>query len=599
MVVEGKMKTDAPNRAMSPENPHSKILESARFLAKEHKYAEALDLFRQLVTSTERPLSNWDFCKYAHCLRKLGSVDEAIGICQRVLESFPHFRPIKTEYHWCMYYKHIKSMLSPEMDSDIPEITKNAIKSIMAEFTPKDRHSPRSATQILMAHRFLRMQKHEEALQWLKSVSPTNLSTNDRFVNEDNEEVVFYSQRELYYHILCGSFLSLGRLEEATRYSLHGISVLKGDIKLARIVMDAARQKYHLNGQSLFEKVLTDLGFVNVQMRDNYLRQFLKGVDFNAGPADREEYRESNARRMANKMALLIKELAGRNGIKQKARRILKQKHSVTELSDFAFCPASFAIKASLAVEPTEEIGEGSELHGRRYLDLTAKKTLMERYSVYVADRDRGKAFIGISLEVQQKLKQLLDEILCSRLVVCGHTKTRQKAFESGDGHIVGMPDYVFESQAGARFVVEEKFTANESLRQENEGAFMNHLVQINAYINRLRTLKADYGYLVYWFYGLENVFTAHTVKGNKGSRATKKLIIKDARFVRIGRSPEGEKLVSWALDHVKSAKDKGAIVLDKGTVHPGKCIHCSVNQLCYHKTGVLEIVTVPYSYPQ
>jgi CRISPR/Cas system-associated exonuclease Cas4 (RecB family) len=242
---------------------------------------------------------------------------------------------------------------------------------------------------------------------------------------------------------------------------------------------------------------------------------------------------------------------------------------SATDISSFVFCPVSYCIKKSFNEdEPNEEAIIGTELHEEN------------RLVGYVAGSKNKFEFTGSVTESKfynSQNKDFFDDLRNSNINYVGHNNTTKKYFKSSKGKFVGQPDYVFTNRNGENFIVEEKYR---NLKKELRSLRDNHKAQLASYIIGLDELKANYGYLVYWYYSYED----------------NKRYVKKCVAFRIDKSESDQQIIRYAYKNIVNLNAGHNYSFNNSELDANKCANCIVRKFCGHKTGRLNKVSIPYS---
>ncbi|SFW85376.1 hypothetical protein SAMN05661012_05724 [Chitinophaga sancti] len=276
-----------------------------------------------------------------------------------------------------------------------------------------------------------------------------------------------------------------------------------------------------------------------------------------------------------------------------KAIKLAKQKtsFSATDIANYEYCPASFAISNSFIIEQPsgEEFTETGKIMHEQL--LAAKTTWQEEYGVDFSSNDLdGSPFRS------------------SRLIFSGHQDQDRKFV---NGNWVGVPDYIFQDKENNYFVVEEKFhykrdpaknegfvgndsqcgliydelAAKEAMNEQEQWSkykgyfFSNHIVQVVSYIKNLLDYPIKYGYLLYWYYDKNNDEPyIHKVVGKL-----------------INLNDQTEALYNNAVNGVQQLKQNGSSPFQVDRLNMRKCAGCVVNKYCGHKTKRYSNLTFPY----
>lgn len=241
---------------------------------------------------------------------------------------------------------------------------------------------------------------------------------------------------------------------------------------------------------------------------------------------------------------------------------------TATDISSFVFCPVSYCIRKSFDEdEPNEEAQVGTELHEQNKLvDYIAGNRNKLGFTKSVT----GDKFYN------SQNKDFFDDIRDSSIEYIGHNNTVKKYFKSSRGKFVGQPDYVFTNRDGENFIVEEKYR---SLKKELRSLRDNHKAQLAAYIIGLDELKANYGYLVYWYYSYED-----------DKRLVKKCVV-----FKVEKTDNDQILIREAYKSIRNLNAGHVFAFEASQLDAAKCANCVVRKFCGHKTGRLSSVSIPY----
>lgn len=310
-----------------------------------------------------------------------------------------------------------------------------------------------------------------------------------------------------------------------------------------------------------------------------YHKELLKTIiDKNGYSYDRYSYRYSNTECIEE----VLKEIDLKKNLGSIALLNYNEnsKISATDLSSFAFCPASFAINKSFVIEhPTGE--------DKRVIGINLHETLRLIDKKISTDFDESD-FVEYEVRENHKIKKIKN----CELIFSGHTKEKI-VFENKAKNFIGQPDYIFKDPNGKYFVVEEKFKylndyynpddyqaeeIKNSRRKTKSIFFSNHIVQLASYLDFIKEYDLDYGVLIYWFYDFnDNRPFVHSVSIK---------VIKKREFSQLL-----ENTLANLNEFIKSKE-----IEFKNRVNPNKCAACVVNKYCAHKTDEFDILKIPYN---
>lgn len=253
----------------------------------------------------------------------------------------------------------------------------------------------------------------------------------------------------------------------------------------------------------------------------------------------------------------------------------------ISDLGDFEFCPVSYSISETFNI-PNNETWQKDEWLGE-------KKHLIHRYSDFKKNKSFNEAFKDSTIQINQTLQNDFSKFFNSELLLNNYDGSNTTYYSNPTNTIRGVPDYVFKDQSGKSFVVIEKFTKKTS--EEITTAFSNDLVKIYGYINELTTLKLSYGFLIYWYWDLEDI---HDDQG----RVKKKIRVKAYKIFEIKNTTQEKEHLRNTINKVQSFKQSKQFSVDGNRIsHPNKCLNCSVVTHCCHKTGKFNLVRLPYNF--
>ncbi len=279
---------------------------------------------------------------------------------------------------------------------------------------------------------------------------------------------------------------------------------------------------------------------------------------------------------------------------------------SATDISNFTYCPVSFAISKTFELPKLESAILGTSQHEKQILIRCLRPSIANEYISFhdamMTDFTRFENPFSLHSVLNDENKLFFDELSESSVIFYGHhnNETKNKYFKSTNGGFVGQPDYIFKNDTtNDIFVVEEKFQfvpkdpSNfyySSYSEEEEkkiiekrtrkSFFNNHINQLSSYIYGIGEYDIRYGYLVYWKYELDN----------------KNPNIVGCDVLRIEKTENGRKQIRDIFISLKKLITDKSGVFDIDKRVPAKCANCVSNLLCGHKTGRFTAFSVPYS---
>lgn len=278
---------------------------------------------------------------------------------------------------------------------------------------------------------------------------------------------------------------------------------------------------------------------------------------------------------------------------------------SATDISNFTYCPVSFAISKTFELPKLESAILGTSQHENQTLinylrPFKVPKSLWEMEGlVDSVEVEKTRSFNSLLNDENQLF---FDELIKSTIIFYGHDskETKNKYFKSANGNFVGQPDYIFKNgTTNDFFVVEEKFqflpkdpstfdysfySPEEEQRikkkRANKTFFSNHINQLSSYIYGISEYEIKYGYLVYWKYEIEGGIPN----------------IVACNVLRINKTESGRQQIRETFIDLKNLITNKGGVFDINSRVPAKCASCVSNLLCGHKTGKFKSFSIPYS---
>ncbi len=276
------------------------------------------------------------------------------------------------------------------------------------------------------------------------------------------------------------------------------------------------------------------------------------------------------------------------------------QLFSATDLSNYRYCPVGYSIGKSFDI---------LKPNGIEYTDIG--KFLHEKLLLFrqIDSKNPPVHYNGFEIDSDPVIK----EIISSELIFCGHSIDKA-IFTNKNENYSGSPDYIFQDKSSRYFVVEEKFQKksdyrkyeryfeyyrykyqtdsfeNQSLQDRLDKAtnwsdseiffYPNHELQTLSYIRNIQDYKIEYGYLIYWFYDIENGYPYIHRVGVK----------------RLEMNEVTENQYKLYVTQLSDLMINGKQKFEKDKLHPNKCAACVVSKYCGHKTGLIDEFSFPYN---
>ena len=273
---------------------------------------------------------------------------------------------------------------------------------------------------------------------------------------------------------------------------------------------------------------------------------------------------------------------------------------SATDISNYTYCPVSFAISKTFELPKLESTLIGSLLHEKNKLIHYIKPFKVRQYEFLEEKYIEVEKTLRFELYLDENNRLFFEELKDSIIIFYGHnTLETNKYFKSNKGNYVGQPDYIFKNEKTNHFfVIEEKFQyipnkpsvynnfitdkEKDDIQKKRLGKpfFSNHINQLNSYIHGIDEYELKYGYLIYWQYELNN-----------GEQR-----IVSCKVLRIDKTEKGRTEIREVFISIKNLINNKAEKFDINSRVPSKCANCISNLLCGHKSGMFNSFTIPYS---
>ncbi|MBX3162939.1 MAG: tetratricopeptide repeat protein [Bacteroidetes bacterium] len=495
------------------------LRQKAQELKMQEDFKNALTLFREIWEREKSERNGYDL---AQCLRKTSNYEEARTLHQTIKTNFPNFHSqrIQNEELWLDYSEKIKNYQNPNLLADAEQLLLKTNKY------DKYTGSIYNKTVLNVVKSLIYEGNNSIAIEWLEKLDFTTLD-NIPFKNYPSDRKTFFIH---YADVL----IKLDKhIEHIEKY-------------LTCLNFDGIKHTEFKN------KIIEDItygDYVSRSVLALYLKYFKE-----------EFYRRKNNVYTSiynpNKITL------------------------ISDLSDFEFCPASFAISETFTVA-SNAAWEINEWNGE-------KKYLIDRYNEFQKSKSINEVFNdNFLIAISDTTEKDFTPIFNSKLIFNNYNGLNEAYFSNSTDTIRGKPDYIFENANSERFVVVEKFTKRTS--EKIQTAFSNDLVKVYGYIFELETLNVDFGYLIYWYWEYEDI-------PMENGSVKKKIKIKAYRIFKIEKNINNKSKLENVIEKVKSFKQSKEFSVDGDKISfANKCLHCSVVSLCNHKTGKFNLIKLPY----
>lgn len=490
-----------------------KLKQDREIFKKNNDFEEALRVSK-IIWETKK--SDWNLYFLIQFLRKTRRFDDARYILQNNKKDFPSFKFLENEELWLDYSEKIYNWTNnPNFLEDAQYILKRV---------PTDNKYTKEIyirTQLNIIAYYINEKDFEKTLETIEALDYNILSNKSKSFNKYNSQLKFYFQ-----------------------------SLATALIKLAII-------------EDYLKKLLNKLNYSSIKSSE-YINEILKNKEDESIKA----ILTSNLKSLKDEVLFRERKLFRFNYIANKVT-------TISNLSDFAFCPVAFAINFSYDVIPNRS------LNVENYIDQ--KWTLGVRYFEYQKNQNFNHTFYDFESNLEDYTLNSFMEIFSSRLLFNSYQNFNNKFFfRNSDDTLRGIPDYIFQNNYGQKFVVIEKFTKR---KVDNEAFFLNDKIKLLAYMFEFNSLKIDFGYIIYWNY----VLTDDNLTGQLVQKITK------CNILKIYKNDEDHDLLKKTISDLNIFKNTNQFCIENHKIILSKCLRCSVKLYCNHKRGKLKNINIPY----
>ena len=482
----------------------------AKLMREGDNHSKAIEAY-QLLDSKEDNI--WNKYFLAVLFRKTGQFDAAETLHKVIENREPNFAPLKSEKLWFIYSKDLKQANGQSMIYIAEGLIKK-VEQNRSQFTD----SIFNKTIIYVAKKLAETQGYETSISWLYKIKDFSKLSREPFFppNNPNAKKKYDSEQKTYFMLYAQALIGLDKVKE----------------KVA--------------------DYLDKLNFTTVKKKE-----FIEAI---VSKVEKSDYLPIKTYVLAKILKSFEDELKIRKtGVENIS---LNPYLTVSEVSDYIFCPVSFAINASINVSTLISSWE----KGQREDDLYPN--LKKYYDKFQETKDYANAFNNVISKDNINID--LQNILSSKLMLYGQQANTY--FTNEQLNLRGMPQYVFEASNKTKFIVMEKVEKNSSQRN----LFPNEQAKIELCLSSFPKEQFAYGYMIFWYYDDNDNFL-------------------DYHIIKINKSTNNQNLLS-TIEQVNIFRQNKYMSIDPNKVsYPNKCVNCSVQSICKHKTGSIKEVILPY----
>lgn len=492
--------------------------------AKQYKNAgdfdKSMELYEELWAQEQ---NEWNGYFLAQVYRKSNNFQKARDLHNQLAQRYPNFKPLKTDRLWLDYSEKIKDWDNSNLVSDA--------KDILSNTNQYDQYEGNIYIKtVLSTVRYLCYKNdHSDAYEWLLKLDQSRI-TNTGFLYG---EQWYPADRKVYFIRLADVLIILGKYVDYINESFE---------KLNFSPTKTRQFKSHLIDSITYDDYISRVKLAR------YIKNFQEEFEL------REK---KNFKKIYNPNKTI----------------------SVSNLSQYLFCPVSFAINETYEIDANDTWEKDEWLGNRR--------NYSDRHRLFNQNQEYQKAFDDTDILVSDELKNDFGHLFKSKILVDNVSKHLLQLFTDSHKSIVGAPDYILENSNGNKIVLTEKFSSIHSA--DSQTPFDSDLVKHFAYLEKFDQTNLDFGYFITWYWELIDIET------NTG-RVKKKIKITSYRLVKVERNNSNSNKLNNALNRVKSIKSSKSMLIDADKIsYANKCFNCSVFSYCNHKTGKYDQINLPY----
>ena len=496
--------------------------EDADKFRKAKNYQEALPIYKELWKQSK---SSWIGYFIALCLRQLGELENCRQFHEELKALFPNNPQLERERLWLDYRQYVKDYRNDRFLEQAEEIlgktdqysndtSKIFIKTVLA-VVQRLEDSP------------------EKKLKWLDKLDHKILDNNVFRIGDMD----YPSDRKRYF------------------------------IEYAKALRDLGQFQHYIANQ------MSKLGFWGSKHND-FFKYMIDSFVY-------ENYNKTFHVSIP-KLALIIKNLSDEISLLSKHDIDIfynkDKKMSVSDLSHYLFCPASYAINRTYKVY-SQESWQTSEWEKK-------KLYLIDRHNLFLATKDLGIVFKDTNIQLTEECKQKFLAIFESKIELNNVATQEPIIMTNEEKSINGAPDYIYRHPKGFRFVITEKFSHVGS--SDFDIPFESDLIKHYAFLDKFKNYGLHFGLFLTWYYTYEDI----PDDNNSG----KHIVILKYRLTKVKTDEKSISFLNKTIEEIEEFnKTETKHVEGMQLSHVKKCLNCSVISYCHHKTGRCDEIELPY----
>lgn len=550
----------------------------ARALYKINKYKESYGIYEELENSNYK-FDDWKKKFYADTCRKAGEHEKGLKLCEEVLANRPNFEPILGTYYWIKY----DTIIRGEPYKEITDEKKKWAEKIRAKYEKAPKFSPFYNLCIYFSDIYIENRKFEEAKKWLKYIRHYNDLNKTFKIGKET----YYTPHKAKYFINYCKVCEENEIEKAIKICMKGLSIYPNLSLLKTSLVDLVCRQFNLKGKDLFLKLLSNIYFIDDKIRNNYLDGLISEEILSS-------WKSTNI--IGQKIYELNLDFDTKNKKDWAIHSYLHKSISSSNISDYVFCPVSYSINKSIKIESDEHINIE--------LDFSSKISIAKIYGNKNKFENIGKALhkLPSNLSLKEQIEQSIlygntpyecygnntdfEEIFKLKLLETNARSKKRKFYSSNNSKFTASPDYIMlDEETGKKIIIEEKYRYAESSNIEQP--FQNNYFEVLNTVLNIEEFHNYEVYIVYWFWKFSP---------NKKTDFEKFFVVTDWRVFKIQIDDLDKVHLDRYTGNIEHLLNNQQIEFNKKNLYAKKCAHCSVRHYCYHKTGRLENIPLPYN---
>lgn len=544
----------------------------ARVLYKTKEYKESYNIYT-ILEQENYHFNNWEKMFFAQTCRKFNIYEKGLELCKGVMTKNPRFNQILSTYYWIKY----DSIIKGEPYNEIDEEKGKLAQEIKNKFQASPKFSPFYHLCIYFSDIYIENNEFEEAKKWLKYIRHYNDLNKTFKIGED----IYYVPHKAKYFINYCKVCEENEIKKAIKICMKGLSIYPNLSFLKTSLVNLVSRQFNLEGKELFFRLLSKAYFSNDKIRNSYLNKLID-----------EEVLLSWE--WTNKIGQKVYELNFDFDTKNKKNWTiypsLFKSISSSNISDYVFCPVSYSINKSINIEQDEHINIVS--------NYSSKISISKIYGNRKKFDNINEALkmlpntLDFLLEIKNTsnyrclgIPEDFSEIFNLRLLENNVRSKNRNIHESLNKKFKASPDYVMiNEETGKKIIIEEKYRYSES--SNIESPFQSNYFEIANTIFNIEEFRDYEVYIVYWFWKFIP---------NDNTEFERFFAVTDWKIFKVDFENYSKLELDGYVKNIEALLDNKTLSFKSESINSLKCVNCSVRHYCYHKTGRINEISLPY----